>query len=66
MENAIKVILVEDKEKYRQAIRENLLPHNILVVAEAENGQEFLELEELKNRAFDVVLLDLDMPIVRV
>lgn len=62
-ENKLKVLIVDDHPLYRKAIRRLLA--NIPFVeytAEAENGQAALELME--KEFFDVVLLDLMMPVL--
>lgn len=59
MSNRIKVALVDDHLLFRKGLRGILSTcDDIEVVAEASNGQEFLESESI----FDVVLLDIDMP----
>jgi NarL family two-component system response regulator LiaR len=60
---AIKVLLVDDHSVVRQGLRMFLnLEDDLVVVGEAENGQEALEqIGELKP---DVVLMDLMMPVM--
>ncbi len=56
-----KIILVDDKEVYRTAIR-NLLQKlgNIKIIAEASTGTEFLE--KMKKEKPDIVFMDIEMP----
>ncbi len=63
MEDVIKVIIVDDHEIFRLGLKRiiNRLK-NVKVVAEASNGQEFLEM--LPNIDVDVVLLDIEMPLI--
>ena len=58
-----KIILVDDHTLFRNGLRIllNALP-DYLVVGEAANGQEFIEL--LDNTTADLVLLDIDMPVM--
>ena len=59
----IKVILVDDQAVFRKAVSTLLgKEDDIEVVAEAANGKEFLSL--LDNVEVDVVLMDLEMPIM--
>lgn len=65
MSNAIrKIIIVDDHTLFRNGLR--ILLNNLnsyRVVAEAANGQEFLDLLE-KKAEVDLVLLDIDMPVM--
>ncbi len=58
-----KIILVDDHTLFRNGLRIllNALP-DYQVVGEAANGQEFIEL--LDNTTADLVLLDIDMPVM--
>lgn len=58
---ALKIIIVDDNKKFRKALRFFLeYEFNYEIIAEASNGNEFLQ---LKNKNFaDVVLMDLMMP----
>lgn len=60
MEERIEIILVDDQERYRKAILEDLKDYNIFATSEASNGFECLE--QLKNITPDVVVLDIKMP----
>ena len=58
----INIILTEDKEIFRNALREMLRPFPVKILAEAENGQVLLD--TLNFKAPDVILLDLEMPVM--
>lgn len=62
MEKAIEIIIAEDKELLRKAIVSELCEHNIKICGEACNGKALLKL--LRSKRPDVVLLDLDMPVM--
>ncbi len=65
MENKIRVIVVDDHEIFRQGlvmVSNNL--ENIEVIAEASNGQEFLEVLEQYSKQVDIVLMDIKMPVM--
>jgi two-component system response regulator DegU len=62
MEEVIRVILTEDKEQYRKVLRELLSTFSMKVIAEAENGWKLIQL--LEKMRPDVVLLDLEMPVM--
>ena len=57
----LKVLLVDDQPINRQVVRFFLRPFNMAVV-EAANGQEALD--ALAKEAFDLVLLDMHMPVM--
>jgi DNA-binding NarL/FixJ family response regulator len=63
MDNKLKIIIVDDHEFFRSGLK---LVINRLkyakVVAEASNGKEFLEI--LKEKEVDIVLMDIEMPIM--
>lgn len=62
-ENVVRVAVVEDHLIVRQALVMMLKKEpQVTVVFHAENGKEFLE--QLPNHEIDVVLLDLDLPIM--
>jgi DNA-binding NarL/FixJ family response regulator len=62
-ENGVRVAVVEDHNLVRQALVLLLKKEPQVVVAfQAENGKEFLD--KLPNHVIDVVLLDLDMPVM--
>lgn len=63
MDNAIKVIVVDDHEIFRNGLKMVLGKLKYAkVIGEASNGADFLEL--LKNHDVDVVLMDIEMPIM--
>lgn len=62
MEKAIEIIIAEDKELLRKAIIRDLCHYNIRITGEAANGKMLLKL--LQSKRPDVVLLDLDMPVM--
>lgn len=61
MENAINIIIAEDHEAYRTAIKEDLEEFNINTIAVAGNGKELLNLLKQGYKP-DIILLDLNMP----
>jgi len=63
MEKVIKVILADDKDQYRQSIREILKLFPVSVIGEAKNGTELLTLLK-KDQQPDIILLDLEMPVM--
>jgi two-component system KDP operon response regulator KdpE len=58
-QNAIRILLVDDESAIRRALRPPLLELGFQVV-EASRGEEALQM--LRSGAFDVVLLDVNMP----
>jgi DNA-binding NarL/FixJ family response regulator len=59
----IKLVLVDDHEVLRQGIKSLLKEHpRINVVGQAGNGKESIDL--LKKIEADVVLMDLEMPVM--
>ncbi len=56
------LIIADDKARYRQAIRAMLETAPVKIIAEAANGKELLE--QLRKKQPDVVLLDLEMPVM--
>ncbi len=61
MSDNIRVFLCDDHTLFRQGIRKLLeLERDIVVVGEANNGQEMLEM--LKKTGPDVILMDIGMP----
>jgi DNA-binding NarL/FixJ family response regulator len=63
MEDTLKIIIVDDHEFFRNGLKMavNRLKY-AQVVGEASNGKEFIELQKEKNA--DLVLLDIQMPIM--
>jgi DNA-binding NarL/FixJ family response regulator len=63
MENKIRIIIVDDQKIFRKGILLLLIDMpDVKVVAEASNGQEFLDI--LKTHEVDLVLMDIKMPIM--
>jgi len=61
--NKIKIAIADDYKVYRDGLKISLsADENLLVVAEADNGEELLK--ELETHATDVILMDLKMPIM--
>jgi DNA-binding NarL/FixJ family response regulator len=56
---AIKVLVVDDEEIIRVGFRELLANSDVEIVADAKNGEEFLE--KCRTNAFDVALVDVRM-----
>jgi len=57
----VKIILVDDNQPFREALKELLtIKCSYEVIAEANNGQEFLSLGE--SLLPDIILMDLSMP----
>jgi DNA-binding NarL/FixJ family response regulator len=58
-----KVIIVDDHDMFRDGIKSMLILDEVAeVIAEASNGKQFLEL--LENHTPDLVLMDIDMPLM--
>jgi DNA-binding NarL/FixJ family response regulator len=62
MESNINIIIADDKEKYRRVICEILKDLPVTVIGEAANGKQLIEL--LRKKRPDIVLLDLEMPVM--
>jgi CheY-like chemotaxis protein len=58
----LKVLIVDDKESVREALKSGLSRKNVFVVEEAENGKEALE--KLARNKPDIILLDVTMPVM--
>ncbi|MGZ3884229.1 MAG: response regulator transcription factor [Bacteroidia bacterium] len=58
----IRIVITDDKEKYRSLISAVLKPFPVSIAGEAGNGKELLRL--LKHVQPDIILLDLDMPVM--
>ena len=59
--NGLRVLVVDDNAINRRVVRTFLSPHNVAIV-EAENGQQALE--TLADMSFDLILLDIHMPVM--
>lgn len=59
-----KIIFADNVERYRKIIINELLPFDISCVGEASNGAELLKLLSKKRIEADVILLDLEMPVM--
>jgi len=64
MEKRIEVILVEDQMLIRQGTKALLEMENIFTIAEAEHGKELRNLLEVKKLKPDLILLDIEMPVM--
>jgi DNA-binding NarL/FixJ family response regulator len=63
MESSTKIIIVDDHPLFREGMRLLVEKENMgEVIAEAENGQVFLDLLEYHNP--DLVLMDIEMPVM--
>lgn len=62
MDTTINILFTEDKELYRKMILAELEEANIRCIGEADNGKELLR--QLKTKKPDVILLDLEMPVM--
>jgi two-component system, chemotaxis family, chemotaxis protein CheY len=61
---AYKVMIVEDQDFIRKQIRQILESEKYDVIAEASNGQEALMIYDKFGDKIDVIITDLDMPIL--
>lgn len=61
MKVPIKVIYAEDKDVFRKAVLRQLRPFHIQAVYQASNGRELIQQLE---KDHDVILLDLEMPVM--
>lgn len=63
MDKKIKIILVDDHKMFREGLHFLISKlKTAKVIAEAENGEQFLQL--LKSHAPDIVLMDINMPLM--
>lgn len=62
MQKSIKLMLIEDHQMLRQGLISLLKEFDFYTIYEAENGKQALEL--LKEVQADVILLDIDMPVM--
>lgn len=60
--SSTQIIFTDNVEKYRKSVLEGLKDFNVTCIGEASNGLELLRL--LKEKRPDVVLLDLQMPVM--
>lgn len=58
----IRVVLTDDRPISREAIRDMLARHPVHIIADPENGEQLLQV--LSRETPDVVLLDLEMPVM--
>ncbi|MES2681397.1 MAG: response regulator transcription factor [Bacteroidota bacterium] len=63
MDQTIKIILTDDKARYRHLVKEILEPFNVSIIGEADNGEDCLKLLQAKIIP-DIILLDLEMPVM--
>lgn len=63
MKNALKILIVDDHKTYRKSLK-NFLKINFKesLISEAENGQECLEM--ISKDAYDLILMDIQMPVM--
>lgn len=64
MKDEIKIIITDDQELFRKGLKALLDMEGIHTIAEAGNGKELLHLLEVKRLRPDVILLDLEMPVM--
>ncbi len=62
MESTMNIVIADDKEKYRYLIRIMLECFPVNIIGEAADGKELLSL--LRKKLPDIVLLDLEMPVM--
>jgi two-component system, NarL family, response regulator DegU len=62
MEEPIKIMITDDRERFRNFIREIMAPYPVEITGETANGKELLSL--LNKVTPDIVLLDLEMPVL--
>jgi DNA-binding NarL/FixJ family response regulator len=61
----IKILLVDDHKLIRDGIKSIIhTTHNIIVVEESGNGKEAINYLEKNNKAIDVILMDITMPVM--
>jgi DNA-binding NarL/FixJ family response regulator len=58
----IEISICDDHDRFRKAIIDELSDYNIISINESCNGQECIE--QLKKKLPEVLLLDLEMPIM--
>lgn len=64
MTGRIKIIVTDDQISYREGISAVLKQAGIDTVGQAENGKELMHLLQTKKIKADVILLDIDMPVM--
>jgi len=63
MDSKAKIVIVDDHEMFREGMKLLIETEGIgEVVAEAENGQQFLDM--LENHSPDLVIMDIEMPVM--
>ncbi|KAK4703630.1 hypothetical protein P7C70_g2585, partial [Phenoliferia sp. Uapishka_3] len=60
---ALHVLVVEDNEINQKVLKRQLMKHHYTVTV-ANNGQEALDILQVVSKPFDVVLMDLEMPVM--
>lgn len=60
----MKVIVTEDQKSYRQALANFFIGAGIDVIAEAANGLELLHCLQVKSLKPDIIVVDLEMPLM--
>lgn len=63
MNSKAKIVIVDDHEMFREGMKLLIETEGIgEVIAEAENGQQFLDI--LENQTPDLVIMDIEMPVM--
>lgn len=63
MQNKLKIVICDDHNMFRDGIKLLIESENIgQIIAEAENGAHLLEI--IKNHKPDIILMDIDMPVM--
>jgi len=63
MNSKTKIVIVDDHEMFREGMKLLIETEGIgEVIAEAENGQQFLDI--LENQSPDLVIMDIEMPVM--
>lgn len=64
MGDLIRIIIADDKERFRQFIKDTIDSTRVTVIGEAGNGRELLSLLNSAAEKPDIILLDLEMPVM--